>query len=114
MYTSIDEHINSFPEKERSMLIHIREIVHSIAPDAVETISYGIPTFKLNGKNLLHFAGYKNHIGFYPSPNGMEAFKNELEPYASGKGTAQFPWDKPLPVGLIKKIVMFRVEELNK
>lgn len=114
MYSSIDEHIDSLPEERREALEKIRKIVHNVCPDATETIRYGIPTFQLNGKNLLHFAGYENHIGFYPSPNGMKKFEKELKPYASGKGTAQFPWDKPLPIDLIKKIIRFRLEEISK
>ncbi len=114
MYASIDAHIKSFPEKEQAMLIEIRETIRKIVPDAVETISYGIPTFKLNGKNLVHFAGYKTHVGFYPSPNGMKEFEKDLAPYASGKGTAQFSLKEPLPLWLITKIVKFRARELSK
>ena len=113
MYKSIDDHIKSFPEKQQAMLMEIRETVKQLAPDAIETISYGIPTFKLNGKNLVHFAGYKTHLGFYPTAKGIDIFKEELKPYATGKGTLQFSWDQPLPLALIVKIVKFRIKEIT-
>ncbi len=81
------------------------------APGAVETISYAIPTFDLNGKHLVHFAGYARHVGFYPIPSGLEAFKEDLAPYKRGKGSVQFPLDQPLPTDLIRRIVKFRVAE---
>ena len=89
----------------------MRALIRASAPDATETISYAIPTFDLNGKHLVHFAGYAKHIGFYPVPSAMEAFKEELEPYRSGKGSAQFPLGRPLPADLIRRIVEFRVVE---
>lgn len=113
-YKSVDEHINSFSTKEKAVLNEIRKTIKKIAPNATETIAYGIPTFKLNGKTLVHFAGYKTHIGFYPSPNGIKKFEKDIKPYASGKGTARFSWDDKLPLGLIEKIVKFRVEEVEK
>jgi uncharacterized protein YdhG (YjbR/CyaY superfamily) len=81
------------------------------APEASEAISYGIPTFKLNGRPLVYFAAWKNHIGFYPMPSAAKAFKRELSVYKQGKGSVQFPLDKPIPYGLVKKIVKFRVSE---
>ena len=93
------------------MLQEIRLLIKRTAPGAEETISYGIPTFDLNGKHLVHFAGYAGHIGFYPIPIGMEAFKQELSGYKTGKGSVQFPLDKPLPRDLIRRIVEFRVAE---
>jgi len=108
---NIDEYIASFGEPQQGMLKAIRNLVHEIAPTATETISYQMPTFKLNGKNLLHFAAYDQHIGFYPIPSGIEAFKKELSVYKQGKGSVQFPLDKPLPIDLIEKIVKFRVQE---
>lgn len=108
---SIDEYIAEFPPETQKALQEIRELIHTTAPDATETISYAIPTFDLSGRHLVHFAGYAHHVGFYPVPSGMEAFKEELEPYKSGKGSAQFPLDKPLPMDLIRRIVEFRAEE---
>ncbi len=109
--TTIDDYIADFPEEVASRLREIRALVHDIAPDATETISYAIPTFDLNGKHLVHFAGFKKHIGFYPIPSGMEAFKEELAPYKQGKGSVQFPLSQPLPTDLIRRIVEFRVAE---
>jgi uncharacterized protein YdhG (YjbR/CyaY superfamily) len=108
---SIDEYIGQFPPETQKLLQEVRALVREGAPGATESISYAIPTFDLNGRHLVHFAGFKYHIGLYPTPSGVEAFKEELEPYKSGKGSAQFPIDKPLPVGLIRRIVAFRVEE---
>ena len=92
------------------LLEQMRQTIQKAAPDAIEAISYGIPTFKLK-RNLVHFGGFKEHIGFYPAPKGIEAFKDELKLYITGKGTLQFPIDKPLPLQLIEKIVKFRVEQ---
>lgn len=108
---TIDEYIASFPEHTRALLEEIRAIVRETVPDAVETISYQMPTFDLGGKHLVHFAGYDRHIGFYPIPTGMEAFKEELSAYKTGKGSVQFPLDRPLPLDLIRRIVEFRAEE---
>ncbi len=108
---SIDEYIADFPPETRQVLEEMRELIRSSAPEATETISYAIPTFDLNGRHLVHFAGYKHHVGFYPVPSGIEAFKEELTPYKSGKGSAQFPLGKPIPEDLIRRIVEFRVEE---
>ncbi len=107
---SIDIYISTFPDDVQVLLKSIRETVHKAAPDAEETIKYGIPTFVFHG-NLVHFGGYKNHIGFYPAPSGIEAFKKELSQYKSAKGSVQLPIDKPLPLSLIAKIVTFRVKE---
>jgi uncharacterized protein YdhG (YjbR/CyaY superfamily) len=110
---SIDEYIRSFPEHIRKKLTEIREIIKENAPDATERISYQMPTFYLNG-NLVHFAGYSKHIGFYPTPSGIEAFKGEFKDYKYSKGAVQFPLDEPLPVDLIERIVRFRVAENTK
>ena len=107
---SIDAYITQFPDAIQKLLQQLRKTIHSAAPEASETISYGIPTFKLRG-NLVHFGGFKTHIGFYPAPRGIEAFEKELKPYRTGKGTIQFPLDKPLPLDLITKIVKFRAQE---
>jgi len=107
---NIDEYIAGFPKDVQALLEQIRTTVRKAAPDAVEAISYGMPAFKLNG-NLVYFAGFKNHIGFYPVPSGIEAFKKELSVYEQGKGSVRFPLNKPMPLDLITKIVKFRVEE---
>lgn len=107
---TIDEYIAGFPPDVQVLLEQIRATIRQVAPDAQEAIKYQIPTFVLHG-NLVSFAGYKNHIGFYPVPTGMEAFKDELAPYVAGKGTARFPLDQPIPFDLIGRIVQFRVQE---
>ena len=107
---NIDEYIASFPLEIQESLIQIRNTIKQIVPQAEETISYSMPTFKLNG-NIVYYAAFKNHIGFYALPQGNEAFKKELQEYKTGKGSIQFPIDKPLPMDLIKRIVEFRVKE---
>ena len=107
---TIDEYIAGFPPDVQALLEQIRATIKHAAPDAQEAIKYQIPTFVLHG-NLVSFAGYKNHIGFYPVPTGMEAFKEELAPYVAGKGTARFLLDQPIPFDLIGRIVQFRVQE---
>lgn len=107
---AIDEYILQFPEDIQEILYKIRKEIKEIAPNADEKISYGMPTFVLE-RNLVHFAAYKNHIGFYPTPNGIERFKEELSEYKTSKGTIQFPIEKPIPYELISKIVKFRVAE---
>ena len=109
-YTDINAFIADFPEEVRAILEKIRKTIQQAAPEAKEAIKYGMPTFVLNG-NLVHFAAYKNHIGFYPAPTGIDAFIDELAVYRTGKGTIQFPIDKPIPYDLITKVVKFRVEE---
>lgn len=106
----IDIYIFGFPFGVQEMLQKLRETIKIAAPDAVEILSYQMPAYKLNGM-LVYFAGYKNHIGFYPGSNGIEAFRAELTAFKCSKGTIQFPLDKPLPVELITKIVKFRVFE---
>jgi len=108
---SIDEYIAGFPPETQKMLEELRALIKASAPDATETISYAIPTFDLNGRHLVHFSGFKKHIGFYPVPSAIEAFEEELRPYKSGKGSAQFPLGQPLPTDLIRRIVEFRVAE---
>jgi uncharacterized protein YdhG (YjbR/CyaY superfamily) len=110
----IDEYIAGYPAEVQAILEKIRETIRSAAPEATETINYGVPTFRLGG-NLVHFGAYKKHIGFYPTPSGIEKFKGELAGYEGAKGSVKFPLDQPIPYDLIKKIVVFRVEEnLNK
>ncbi len=109
-YKTIDEYIAMFPKNIRDILEKLRQVIKEWAPEAEETINYGIPTFKLNG-NLVHFAAFKNHIGFYPTPSAIVAFKKELSPYKQAKGSVQFPIDKPIPFDIVKKIVKFRIKE---
>jgi uncharacterized protein YdhG (YjbR/CyaY superfamily) len=108
---AVDEYIAGFPPETQSKLREMRDLIRSIAPDATETISYAIPTFDLNGRHLVHYAGFAKHVGFYPIPSGMTAFSEELEPYKRGKGSVQFPLDRPLPLDLIRRIVEFRLAE---
>ena len=110
-FKTIDEFIASFPKNVRDVLEELRRAIRESAPNAEETISYGIPTFDLNGRHLVHFSAYKNHVGFYPTSSGIKAFKKELSPFKTSKGTVQFPLNKPIPLDLVKKIVKFRVKE---
>jgi uncharacterized protein YdhG (YjbR/CyaY superfamily) len=107
---TIDEYIAGYPKDVQEILEKIRMTVRNAAPDAQETIKYRMPTFTLNG-NLVHFAAFKSHIGFYPVPSGIERFKKELSAYKGAKGSVQFPLDQPIPYDLISKIVAFRVQE---
>jgi uncharacterized protein YdhG (YjbR/CyaY superfamily) len=109
-FHSIDEYIATFPEDIQAILQSLRATIRAAAPDAEERISYQMPTFALNG-NLVHFAVLKNHIGFYPTPSGIDAFPQELAKYRSTKGAVQFPIDQPLPLDVISKVVKFRVAE---
>jgi uncharacterized protein YdhG (YjbR/CyaY superfamily) len=108
--TTIDQYIEGFPKEIRIILSELRSAIRTAAPQASEKISYQIPTFYFNG-NLVHFAAYKTHIGFYPTSSGIAAFQKELAKYKTAKGTVQFPIDKPLPLDLIKRMVKFRVME---
>ncbi len=107
---NIDEYIAGFPKEIQTILEQVRMTIRQAAPEAKEAIKYAMPTFVLNG-NLVHFAAFKHHIGFYPIPTGIEAFKEELSVYKQGKGSVQFPINKPMPLDLIARIVRFRVEE---
>lgn len=104
----IDEYIAGFPDEVQKVLQKIRTTIEEVAPNSIEAISYQIPTFKLNGKNLIHFAAFKNHVGVYPAPRGADEFKDELAAYKGGKGTVQFPLDQTIPYDLIARIVKFR------
>jgi len=108
--TNFDEYIADFPTHVQMLLEEMRQTIRKAAPEAEETINYGIPTFQLNG-NLVHFAGFNKHIGFYPAPSGIEKFKKALSIYKGAKGSVQFPIDQPLPLQLVTKIVKFRVGE---
>ncbi|MDD3617856.1 MAG: DUF1801 domain-containing protein [Desulfobulbaceae bacterium] len=107
---NIDEYIAHFPPDVQEILEQIRAAIKEAAPEAEEAIKYRIPTFVLK-ENIVHFAAFKNHVGFYPTPSGIEEFKDELSSYERAKGSVRFPVDKPMPLKLIKKIVMFRVKE---
>lgn len=108
--TVIDEYIEQFPTEVKTILIKLKSVILKAAPSSSEMIKYGIPTFYLEG-NLVHFAAYKHHIGFYPAPSGLKAFQKEINQFQNSKGAVQFPIDKPLPYDLITKIVKFRVKE---
>lgn len=109
----IDDFISAYPQDVQVVLQKICATIKKSAPQAEETIGYGIPTFKLNGKNLVHFSAFKEHIGFYPTPSGIEHFKKELSAYEGAKGSVKFPLNKPIPYSLITKIVQFRVKEVS-
>ncbi len=111
---NIDDYIADFPEEVQKILQNIRKAIQKITPESTEAIKYTIPTFVLNGKNLVHFAAFKNHIGFYPTPTGIESFEPALSVYNQGKGSVQFPLDQPIPIDLIEKIVKFRIDEVSK
>jgi uncharacterized protein YdhG (YjbR/CyaY superfamily) len=108
---NIDEYIAAFPKDVQKILEQIRATIKKAAPGAEETISYAIPTFKLHGSHLVYFAAFKNHIGFYATPTGHVAFQKELSKYKQGKGSVQFPLEKPMPLSLITNIVKFRVKQ---
>ncbi len=113
-FKTIDEYIASFPPNIQAILQQIRQAIHEAAPQAQETISYQMPAFKQNGV-LVYFAAFKNHIGFFPTASGVEAFKDKLAAYQTSKGTIRFPIDQPLPLDLIREIVRFRVkQDMNK
>jgi len=107
---TIDEYIASFPRDVQEKLDQVRMTVQEAAPEATETIKYGMPTFMLNG-NLVYFAAFKNHIGFYPAPTGVKEFETALSSYKTGKGSVQFPLDKPMPLKLITRIVKHRIKQ---
>ena len=109
---TIDEYIATFPKEVQDVLEKIRSTIRESAPKAEEAISYGIPAFRLNGRGLVYFGAWKNHIGFYPTPSGIEAFKKELASFKQEKGSVQFPLDKPISYDLVKKIVRYRVTEI--
>lgn len=109
-YASIDAYINAFPEATQKILREVRAVIHAAAPDAEERISYQMPAFYLKG-NLVYFAAYPKHIGFYPTSSGIEKFKEKLSAYKFSKGAVQFPIDQPMPLDLIREMVLFRVRE---
>ena len=109
----VEDYISRFDGEIQSRLKEVRNLILSLAPDAIETISYGMPAYKLNGKPLVYFAGYKNHLGFYATPNGQEAFKEDFSGFKQGKGSVQFPNSELLPVDLIRRIILFREEQIK-
>jgi uncharacterized protein YdhG (YjbR/CyaY superfamily) len=110
--SSIDEYIAGFPAPTRHALEELRALIRNVVPGATEVMSYAIPTFDLNGRHLVHFAGHERHAGFYPTPSAIEAFRDELQPYETAKGSVRFPLDRPLPAELIARMVEFRVREI--
>ncbi|GAA4462544.1 DUF1801 domain-containing protein [Nibrella saemangeumensis] len=110
-FKTVDEYINSFPQDVQALLKKFRELIKANAPEAVESISYGMPAYKTNGKPLVYFAGFKKHIGFYATPTGHAEFADELSTYKQGKGSVQFPLSQQIPYDLIRRIVAFRVQE---
>ncbi len=109
---SIDEYISGFPPETQKVLQELRGLIKAVAPDATEKISYGMPAFDLKGRRLVYFAAWKSHIGFYPAAGDVvEAFEEEFKPYKRGKGSVQFPLDRPLPTDLIRRIVAFRADQ---
>jgi uncharacterized protein YdhG (YjbR/CyaY superfamily) len=110
---SVNDYIATFPIEIQLILEKIRSIIHDVAPQAVESISYGMPGYKVNGKPFVYFAGYKKHIGLYATPGTHIAFSNELSQYKQGKGSVQFPLDKPMPYELIKQMVIFKLKDCN-
>lgn len=109
----VGHYIARFPEQTQEALQLIRSIIHAAAPEATETISYAIPTFDLHGKHLVHFGGFSNHVGFYPTGSGMERFADEFASFKRGKGSVQFPLGQPLPADLVRRVVEFRVREVE-
>lgn len=107
----VEEYINSFSAEVQERLVLMRNAIVQTAPNAIEGISYGMPAYKTNGKPLVYFAAFKNHIGFYATPNGHKKFATQLSKYKQGKGSVQFPFTEPLPLDLIKKIVAFKLAE---
>lgn len=113
MTQSVDEYIDRFEGEVKKRLGEIRKLIQAEVPDAQESIAYGMPAYKLHGKPVVYFAGYSHHVGFYATPNGHEAFKDEFAAYKQGKGSVQFPNDQPLPVDLIKRVVRYRREQIQ-
>ena len=110
---SVDAYVAGFPADTQRVLNELRAVIREAAPGAEETINYGVPTYVLHG-NLVHFAGYRNHIGFYPTPSALKAFAKDLAAFKTAKGSIQFPLEKPLPLPLIRRIAAFRIHELTE
>jgi len=112
--TNIDDYISQFPKETQAILKMVRKAISETSEDLAQGFAYGIPTFRYKGKNLVHFAGFKNHIGFYPSPSGIAAFKEDLKKYKWARGSVQFPLSEPIPLDLIKRVTEFRIAEIDK
>lgn len=112
MADAVEQYINQFDGEVHARLVQLRELVRTEAPDAVESFSYGLVGYKLNGKPLVYFGGFAKHVGFYATPNGHEAFREDFAKYKQGKGSVQFPNDQPLPVDLIKRVILYRKEQV--
>ncbi|QQS21865.1 DUF1801 domain-containing protein [Candidatus Saccharibacteria bacterium] len=110
---TVDDYIGQFHSDVRERLETMRRTIREVSPGAEESMAYGMPAYKLHGKPLVYFAGYKNHIGFYATPNGHETFKTDFAKYKQGKGSVQFPHDQPLPVDLVRRVVVYRVKQLT-
>jgi uncharacterized protein YdhG (YjbR/CyaY superfamily) len=110
-FGTMDEYIQTFPKDVQRILQTIRRTIQQVAPKATEAISYQIPAFKLNGRNLIYFAAWKEHVALYPIPPGSQAFKKELAPYVGGKGTVRFRLNESVPYDLVKKIVKYRLKQ---
>ena len=108
---SVDHYVDGFPEETQKALTRLRKAIRKKMPAAAESISYGIPVFKLDGKPVIYFAGFKSHVSLYPAPRGIPEFKKELSAYKGGKGTVQFPLDEPIPMDLVERIILFRLRE---
>jgi uncharacterized protein YdhG (YjbR/CyaY superfamily) len=113
-FKTVDEYFKSVPQEVRGTLTTIREAILEVAPKSIECISYGMPAYRLNGDVLVYFAAQRYHIGFYPTSGGVNAFLNDIQKYEYSKGTIRFPLNIPLPIGLIKKIVKFRIKEVKQ
>lgn len=112
-YKNIDEYINTYPKDIQEKLLLIRRMANDLIPNGIEAIKYGMPTIRVNNKNLIHFAAFKNHIGLYPTPSAILEFKKDLSVYKTSKGAIQFPSDNDLPIKLIEKIIKFRASQIN-
>ncbi len=111
--TSVDEYLAQFSGDVRARLDEMRAVIRATAPDAVESMAYGMPAYKLDGKPLVYFAGYDKHVGFYATPNGHEAFADDFAPYVQGKGSVQFPHTQPLPIALVRRVVEHREDDIR-
>lgn len=113
-FDTVDDYIASFPKETQIFLKEFRKVISKQAPNGAESMSYGMPGYKLNGKPLAYFAAFKNHISFFPTPSGINALEKETTPYKTGKGTLQFSYDKPIPWDLVERILKLRIGELSK
>ena len=112
-YDTVDEYINSLPDRTKEELTKLRAMIKNLVPDTNESMSYGMPGYKLNNKPLIYFAGWKDHIGFYPTPSGIDALEKVTKKYKTGKGTLRFNLDKPIPWDLIEKIIKYRIQSVS-